>query len=179
MDAGIISSRYAKAIYQYASEHKEENRLYEELKMLLEQFNAVPMLKKVLDDPTVSSAAKANVLTTAAGKEISDTCKQVILLIVENGRAHYMQNIALMYDKVYRKAKKTVIMKLITTDPASAETKKELIDLVIKDKNETVDFAAKTDAGIIGGFILEIEDLRLDASVKNQLNRLRLELTQN
>jgi F-type H+-transporting ATPase subunit delta len=179
MDAGIISSRYAKAIYQYASKHKEESRLYEELKMLSEQFNTVPMLKKVLDDPTVSSVEKINVLTTAAGKEISDTCKQVISLIVGNGRAHYMQSIALMFDKVYRKAKKIVVMKLITADPASAETKKELVDLMTKDTNEQVDFAAKTDAGIIGGFILEIEDLRLDASVKNQLNRLRLELIKN
>lgn len=179
MDAGIISSRYAKAIYQYASKRKEESRLHEELKMLSEQFNTVPMLKKVLDDPTVSSVEKIKVLTTAAGKEISDTCKQVILLIVGNGRAHYMQNIALMYDKVYRRAKNIVVIKLITADAASAETKKELVNLVTKDKNETVDFAAKTDAGIIGGFILEIEDLRLDASVKNQLNRLRLELIQN
>ena len=68
MNAGIISNRYAKAIYQYASERKEEERLREELKILSEQFLAVPILLKVLDDPTVSPDVKIDVLTVAAGK---------------------------------------------------------------------------------------------------------------
>jgi len=175
MNAGIISSRYAKAIFQYASERKEESRLRDELRILSEQFHAVPTLKKVLDDPTVSPAKKIEVLTTAAGKDISNTCRQVIHLIVKNRRAHYMQSIALMYDKVYRKAKNKVILKLITTEPASGDMKKKLVDL-IKKNEEQVDFVAKTDKDIIGGFILEIDDMRLDASIRNQLNQLRLEL---
>jgi F-type H+-transporting ATPase subunit delta len=175
MDAGIISNRYAKAIFQYALEHKEESRLREELKILSEQFSAVPMLKSVLNDPTVSTAVKIDVLTTAAGGEISDTCRRVIRLVVKNRRARYMQLIALMYDKVYRKAKNKIILKLVTTEPASDEMKKKLVELIQKD-DEQVDFVAKTDKDIIGGFILEIEDVRLDASIRNQLNQLRLEL---
>ena len=175
MNAGIISNRYAKAIFQYASEHKEENQLREELRILAEQFPAVPILRKILDDPTVSSDVKIDVLTTAAGKEISDTCRQVIRLIIKNGRAHYMQSIALMYDKVYRKAKNRVIVKLITTEPASNEMKDKLVDLV-KQNDEQVDIVEKTEKDIMGGFILEIEDIRLDASIRNQLNHLRLEL---
>ena len=175
MNAGIISNRYAKAIYQYASERKEEERLRKELKILSDQFLAVPVLLKVLDDPTVSPDVKIDVLTVAAGKEISNTCKQVIRLIVNNGRAHYTSSIALMYDKVYKKAKDSVTLKLITTEPPSDEMKNKLVDLVKKNK-EQVDFVAQTDEDIIGGFILEIEDIRLDASIRNQLNQLRLEL---
>jgi len=175
MDAGIISKRYAKAIFQYALERKEESRLREELKVLSEQFLAVPMLNMVLKDPTVSSAVKIEVLATAAGKKISDTYEQVIRLVVKNGRTRYMQSIALMYDKVYRKAKNMVILKLTTTEPASDEMKNKLVNL-LKKNEEQVDFVAITDKDIIGGFILETEDLRLDACIKNQLNQLRLEL---
>jgi len=175
MDAGIISSRYAKAVFQYAHEHKEDSRLREELKVLSDQFFAVPMLNVVLNDPTVSPAVKIDVLTTAAGGDISNSCRQFIRLVIKNGRARYMKSIALMYDKVYRKAKNKVIVKLVTTEPASDEMKNKLVHL-IKYKNEQVDFVAKTDEDIIGGFILEIEDLRLDASIRNQLNQLRLEL---
>jgi len=175
MDSGIISNRYAKAIFQFALERKEESRLREELGILSEQFLSVPLLNKVLDDPTVPPTVKIDVLTTAAGKENSDTYLQVIRLIVKNGRERYMQSIALMYDKVYKKAKNRITLKLITTEPASAEMEQKLVSLVNKNK-EQVDFSAKTDDDIIGGFILEIEDLRLDASIRNQLNQLRLEL---
>jgi len=175
MNSGIISNRYAKAIFQYALERKEENQLRDELQTLSEQFLAVPLLNKVLDDPTVSPDVKIDVLTTAAGKKISDTYLQVIRMIVKNGRERYMQSIALMYDEVYRKAKNRIIIKLITTEPASGEMKSKLVNLVKKDEKQ-VDFVAKTDDDIIGGFILEIDDRRLDASIKNQLNQLRLEL---
>ena len=175
MDSGIISNRYAKAIFQYASALGEEDRLREELRILSEQFLAVPLLSKVLDDPTVSPDTKIDVLTTAVGKEISNTYRQVIRTIVKNGREHYMRSIALMFDKVYRKEKNRVILKLITTEPASNEMKTKLVDLVKRDEKQ-VDFVAKTDDDIIGGFILEIEDRRLDASIRNQLNQLRLDL---
>jgi len=175
MNAGIISNRYAKAIYQFALDRKEEDRLREEFRILSEQFLAVPIMKMVLDDPTVSPSVKIDVLTTAAGRKVSDTYLQVISMIIKNRRMHFIQSIALMYDKVYRKAKDKVIMKLITTEPASDDVKKKLVKLVRKN-DEQVDFAAKTDTDIIGGFILEIDDLRLDASIKNQLNQLRLEL---
>jgi len=175
MNSGIISNRYAKAIFQYALERKEENQLRDELQTLSEQFTAVPLLNQVLDDPTLSQDVKIDVLTTAAGKTVCETCRQVIRTVVKNGRERYMQSIALMYDEVYRKAKNKIIMKLITTEPASDEMKSKLVNLVKKDEKQ-VDFVAKTDDDIIGGFILEIEDVRLDASIRNQLNQLRLEL---
>jgi len=175
MDAGIISHRYAKAIFQFAAERKEEDRLRDELLFLSKQFQSVPLLSRTLDDPTVSSAVKIKLLTTAAGQDISDTCDKAIHLIVKNKRTQYIQNIALMYDKVYRKAKGMIIMKLVTTEPASNEVKDRLVDLVKKQSSQ-VEFVTAIDKDMIGGFILEIDDLRLDASVRNLLKQLRLEL---
>jgi F-type H+-transporting ATPase subunit delta len=149
--------------------------LREELKFLSEQFLACPSLQKTLVDPTISPSVKSELLTTAAGKEISDSCRKAIHLMVKNKRVFYIRFIAAMYDKVYRKAKDMVIMKLVTTKPASSEEKNKLVDLV-KKKNDQVEFITETNDDIIGGFILEIEDVRLDASVKNLLNQLRLEL---
>jgi F-type H+-transporting ATPase subunit delta len=179
MDSGVISVRYAKAIFQYALGKGEEIRLLEEMKTLAGQFLAIPLLKKVLEDPTVSASDKINSLITAAGRNVSDTYKSVIQLVIKNKRGHYMQNIALMYDKIYRKEKNIMLIRLTTVDAANEELKNSLIALVVKDKSKTVDFVAKTDTAVIGGFILEIEDTRLDASVKNQLNQLRLELIKN
>jgi F-type H+-transporting ATPase subunit delta len=179
MDTGIIAKRYAKAIFQYAAEHGEETILREEMQILAQQFTLVPTLNRVLENPTVSAAEKIHVLLTAAGQTVSDTCRRTLELVVGNGRGCYMQSIALMYDKIYRKEKNIVVIRLTTTEPVSSETKETLINLIVKNETATVDFVAKTDAGIVGGFVLVVEDARLDASVKNQLNRLRLELTKN
>jgi F-type H+-transporting ATPase subunit delta len=176
MDTGTISKRYAKAIFQYALGRGEEECLHTEMKMLSEQFTALPLLGKVLEDPTIPSAEKVNVLITAAGKTPSAAYQQAVHLVIKNGRGHYMQHIAWVYDKVFREEKNRTVIKLTTTEPADIKMQKALINLIVKDKDKQVDFAAKIDENIIGGFILEVEDCRLDASVKNQLNRLRLEM---
>jgi len=87
-----------------------------------------------------------------------------------------MENIVLMYDQVYRKAKGIVTVHLTTVEPAGEKMKEALISVVEQVTGETAEFQAKTDSDIIGGFILEIEDKRLDASVKEQLRIINYEL---
>lgn len=177
MNVGKISTRYAKAIYRFAADRREETRLDEEMQTLSRRFVAMPELNRALENLIVSSEEKIKLLTTAIGETISETCKDVFRVVVENGRASYMQHIALVYNQVYRKEKNIVLVKLTTVGEASEEEKKSMVALVSKDGKNRVDFAAKSDADIIGGFILEIEDIRLDASVRNQLNTMKLELT--
>jgi F-type H+-transporting ATPase subunit delta len=173
MDAGIISTRYARAIYEYAAEKGNDTALYKEMQVLAKNYAEHPALRKVMSDPTVSPEQKVNLLTTACGIHINKTLQQAVRMVIENGRGNYMENIALMYSEVYRKAKGIVIVHLTTVDPATEKTKEALIRVIPKEDGEQIEFRTETDPDIIGGFILEIEDKRLDASVKNQLRILK------
>lgn len=179
MNAGTVSTRYAKAILRYALERGEADRLHTEMQTLSGQFTALPLLGKVLEDPAVSSAEKIDVLHTAAGQTPGEVYRQAVRLVVGNGREQYMQHIALMYDVLYRKEKNRIAVRLATAEPAGAEQQEAIVGLVAGKQDRQVDFTAITDESLLGGFILEVEDYRLDASVKNQLNRLRQELTRN
>jgi F-type H+-transporting ATPase subunit delta len=186
MDSGKISTRYARALYRFAADRGDETRLWGEMKTLASKFAELPTLKKVLENPTVSAAEKELVLISAIGKDAGETCRKAIKLIVENDRTAKTQSIALVYDKVYREAKNMLRVNLTTVEPAGGEMEKELVSLVtdritrsdtVSSKEKpTVDFDAATDESLIGGFVLQVGDRRLDASVKSQLNRLKLEL---
>jgi F-type H+-transporting ATPase subunit delta len=177
MDAGIISTRYAKAIYKFAADKGEETRLYKEMQTLARQFVAIPELKIALENPILPAEEKVKLLIAALDGKVSESMENVFRVVVGNGRARYMQHIAPVYDLVYRKAKNMVLAKLTTATEASEEEKQRMVALVSNGGRNRVDFAVTTDADIIGGFILEVEDLRLDASVRNQLNTMTLELT--
>jgi F-type H+-transporting ATPase subunit delta len=97
-------------------------------------------------------------------------------LIIENRREKYGLFIALMYQTWYRKQKGVVITKLITTGDVSEEIKQKIIRMVTEGTKENVDLQTVKDPDIIGGFVLELEDERLDASVKYQLNQLKQQL---
>jgi F-type H+-transporting ATPase subunit delta len=172
MDAGIISTRYARAIYEYAVEKGEDAGLYKEMQVLAKNFTEYPALRKVMNDPTVAPEQKIGVLTTACGIPVHATLQQAVRVVVENGRADYMENIAGMYGDVYRKAKGIVIVHLTTVEPADKKTEEALIRIIPESAGKQIEFQTAVDPGIIGGFILEIEDKRLDASVKNQLRTM-------
>jgi F-type H+-transporting ATPase subunit delta len=145
------------------------------MKSLATSFSAYSTMRKVMDDPTVPSEDKISLLVTASGEQ-SDIVRQAVQLVVENGRESFMENIALMYAEVYRQAKGLVIVHLTTVDPADAQMKKELIPVIAQATGKQVEYHTATNPDLIGGFILEIEDKRLDASVKNQLRIINYEL---
>jgi F-type H+-transporting ATPase subunit delta len=176
MDTGVISTRYARAIYEYAAEKGNETAVYKEMQLLAKNFMAFPTLRVVMNDPTIAPEQKINVLVTACGMQVNETLKQILRLVIENKRANYMENIARMYDEVYRKAKGIVIVQLTTVEPASEKTKQALIPVIARATGGKVEFHTETNPDIIGGFILQIEDKRLDASVKTQLKITNYEL---
>jgi len=175
MDAGIISTRYARAIYGYAAEKGTETALCEGMRYLAKNFSQFPALRGIMSDPTLTAEQKIEVLNTAADARANETLQQVIRLVVKNKRSNYIENIALMYDQVYRKAKGIVTVGLTTVEPADETMKESLISVIAQVTDKQVEFQAKTDSGIIGGFILEVEDKRLDASVKEQLRIINYE----
>lgn len=170
-----ISTRYAKAIYEYAAENKAETTLYREFQTLAASFLSLPQMRDLLDNPTLEKSKKLAVLQAAVGENISPECLRVLQLIVDNDRVDYAYPIALMYEDIYKKAKNIVSVRLHSASPISDGARKALERLVAQN-NQEVDFENRTDERMIGGFVLEIEDLRLDASVSSQLNDIKLGL---
>ena len=173
MNTGRISIRYARAAYEYAAENSEEERLYHEMITLEEQFAAFPSLSRVMKDPTVSSAEKIKLLETAAGIEVSDSFRKVVLLIVGHHREEVVRLIALMYQDYYRQSKGLTIARLTLPDKAAEGLAEKIQALLSTQTKKQVELEIRTDESIIGGFVLQVESSRLDASVKRSLTRLR------
>ena len=176
MDTGRISTRYAKALYAYAAERKEEDALFEKMKALSGSFAAHKSLQRVMEDPTVSAKDKQKLLTTAGGNSVCKSYDDLLNLLAKNRRESYAQMIALSCQKIYRKEKGIITGKLTTVDPAGEKLMQKLKSLIAGEKYK-VDFITLTNPEIIGGFVLDVDFNRLDASVKNQLNKIKIELT--
>lgn len=173
---GIVSKRYAKAVYRFALEKGEAESLYKEMKTLVLSFSTVRSLQKVMNNPTIKAGEKLKVLTTASGIDVTESCRRLLQLLADNKRESYALNIALMYIEYYKKEQGLADCYLTTTQPASDKVKQALESLIKAKGHDKVYFINETRPEIIGGFILKIDDLQLDASVKTQLNRLRTQL---
>ena len=64
MNTGMIPSRYAKALYEYAGEKSATERVYGEMQRLAGSFAAEPALRRALDNPSSRRNKRAGWFTT-------------------------------------------------------------------------------------------------------------------
>jgi F-type H+-transporting ATPase subunit delta len=78
----------------------------------------------------------------------------------------------------YREMKNIRIGTLITAAPQE-DLQNRLESMVSADMGGTVNLSTKVDESLIGGFVLQVGDLRMDASVAGQFQRIRNALIEN
>lgn len=176
MKSSKVAIRYARALLEYASEKKGEDRLYEEMSVLSASFRAEPGLQEVIDNPTVSSEDKQKLIKIAGGIETSDVFNAFVQLISDNKRETYAAAVATQYIDMYRRNKGILTAKLTSAEKMSGDMMSVLKKAIIGTAYKSVDFTEFTDDSLIGGFILDIEFERLDASVSNQLRMMKKQL---
>ena len=174
MDNGKISVRYARALFQIAQEQCCEEAVYNGLIHFARNYSlAIAQFNEVLADPIVAQEEKVKLIEMAVGEPMHDCLKQFIAFVAEQKREDKMFLIALKYMEMYRE-KHGILNTRVTTATELTEPSYDKIKAFIK---ETFDAEAEIDARIdpslIGGFILDIENTRMDASVAGQLNALK------
>ena len=172
MDIGVISVRYARALLKSATDAKIETDVYKEMQTMAKTYVEVPQLKQTIDNPMLSKDTKQKLLLTTVGEKPCELTKAFISLVLKEDRENVMQFIANSYVTLYRQQKNVIRGRLITAAAVSPATEQKMRQMVESKTNGTVEFETEVNPDIIGGFILEYDTYRMDASVKSKLNSI-------
>ena len=172
MNNGKISIRYAKALLSSAKEAKVEEKVYSEMTTLESAFAQIQLLKQAMTNPTLTKEDKIKLLNSVFNNKASKLTQGFINLVVENGREDYFHRIALSFQELYRKDKNIVVTHLTTAIELDEPLKKKIIQSVEEQENSKVELRTEINPDIIGGYILDIDGKRLDASIIRQLSKL-------
>lgn len=176
MAVGVISVRYARALLKCAMELNQEDQVYQEMITLADQYNRVPELRSIIDNPMLEKNKKQALLQAACGKNLSELTARFIQLVLQEGRENVMQVMATSYITLYRKQKNIISGRLITATTVTPEVEQKMKQMVQRKSQGTVEFQTEVDPDIIGGFILEYDSYRMDASVQTKLHNILKEL---
>ncbi|MCH5241220.1 MAG: F0F1 ATP synthase subunit delta [Muribaculaceae bacterium] len=173
MDNGLIPRRYAKALYKFALEKGETKRIYDLSKQVIESFRENPDLQKVLSNPFISDADKENLLLSAAGEK-DEIFDQFVKLIISQKRVEFAQAMMLAYRDIYRKENHISQAKITTASKLDESRMKKLRQLVTDAfKDSQLEFSEAVDPSLIGGFVIDVDSVRMDASLSHELEQLR------
>ena len=173
MNTGAISMRYDRALLMFANEAGVAAKVYQEALTLHKSFLQVAELRRAMELPVISRSDKIRVLVQAAGGEITMQMKKFLELVLNEKREKFLIGINQAFIDLYRKQEKIRVGKLTTAVPIAPEEVDRIRQIVVQSAGGTAEFATKVDPSIEGGFIFEINTYRLNASVADQMRRIK------
>lgn len=172
MDIGVISVRYARALLKAAIDGKKEDEVYKDMLTLAKSYIDVPRLRSTIDNPMLPKDKKRELMVAATGGTPSELTGSFFSLVLREDRENVLQFMANSYITLYRRNKNVIRGKLITAVAVSPEMETKMRQMVESKTKGAVEFETEVNPDIIGGFVLEYDTYRLDASVQSQLRKV-------
>ena len=177
MNDGLIPNRYAKALYKLSQERGDTAVIYNEMKQLDTAYSVEAGLKKAVNNPFLPVDDKIKLLCADSGAKHDGTSAKFMELVIKNNRIDFMRAIALAFMKQYRELNGIAKVEIVTAIPLGDDEINGIIDVVKAQLgNKTIELTKSVNPDLIGGFTVDVDSRVLDASVRNQLEKLRLKL---
>jgi F-type H+-transporting ATPase subunit delta len=166
---------YAEALFGAAKDAGRLAPVHEALSDFAATAAGSPELRSVLRNPQLESKAKANILADIAG-DSEQLFTNFLQVAAEKGRAGEIEEIAHEFEKLMAIEERRLTVELTTARELSDSEADAILQKIEKAAGRKVDATRKVDPGLVGGIVLQAGSLRVDASVRGRLERLRTEL---
>ena len=174
-----VASRYAKALYDYASENHEIEAVRDELLQIIQVLKENQELQIVLNSPVIVPSKKHTIFTQVFSDILSKTSFNFLDVIIKKKREPAIATICEEYIKLYNQAHNIKVVKLTTAQPLS-EVLVDKIKGILEEKTQsTIEIQQVVDPNIIGGILIKFDDYFIDASILSKINKLRQEFAHN
>jgi F-type H+-transporting ATPase subunit delta len=148
------------------------------VQQLRDAVESVDELRLLLQNPEVESTVKADVLARIA-QGADEEVVNFLRLIAEKGRAGELAQIADELDALVAAEQRILDVELTTATELSDTEFGRILGRIETASGRKVQATRKVDPELIGGLVLQAGSLRLDASVRGRLERLRHDLTRS
>jgi F-type H+-transporting ATPase subunit delta len=132
----------------------------------------------MLSNPEVEPSVKADVLSRIASGADEEVVN-FLRLIAEKGRAGELPQIADELDTLVAADARILDVELTTATELSDQEFGRILGQIESASGRKVQASRKVDPDLIGGIVLQAGSMRLDASVRGRLERLRHDLTRS
>ncbi len=165
--------RYAKAALSLAQQENKDSKINQDMELIDDTINNNNELYSFLNNPVFKADEKLKALDAIFGSKIDDLTTNVIRLLVKNKRLALLPFVAKQYQNLFKKSQDVATASVTTAVPLTDELKEKVLQKIKKETKKEVSLENIIDPSIIGGFILQIGDKQIDASISGKLGNLK------
>ncbi|WP_055444074.1 ATP synthase F1 subunit delta [Lacinutrix himadriensis] len=170
--------RYAKAVLSLATDKNTAEVVNADMELINNTVAQSKDLKDMLYSPVISSAVKKSALLEIF-KGINPATVNLIDTLITNKRTSLLAEVASKFITLYEEQKGSQIAIVTTAVPLTEALESKVLAKVKELTGKETAIKNIVDESILGGFILRVGDTQYDASISNQLNKLKREFTTN
>jgi F-type H+-transporting ATPase subunit delta len=171
----VVHRTYARALFEAARDQGRVDAARDQLAELAAALETSPGLEAFLANPQLDPGAKASVLEeVTAGAD--PVVRNFVRLVASKGRAGQLRPIAEEFEAIVDREQGRLKVELTTAYGLDQDEADAIVSKIEQASGRTVEATRSVDPELIGGMILQAGSLRVDASVRGRLDRLRREL---
>jgi F-type H+-transporting ATPase subunit delta len=170
-----IARVYAEALFEVATEKDKLDEIHDQLGEVADAITENRDLQVFLFSPYFSSAEKRN----GIGRAISGAEPELtnfLELLAEKHRMPAIFRIRRRFDEMWAREEKLLEVRLTSAVELPDTVVKQVGKEIEKQTGQTIELSSDVDENILGGLVLRVGNMVLDASVRNKLERLRKEV---
>jgi ATP synthase F1 delta subunit len=163
---------YAEALFAAGEDKGKINELQDQLGRFADAVDADRELQVFLFSPYLSSQDKKEGLAravTGAEPEFANFLE----LLVEKGRMPEIFRIRREYEELWKKANRRLDVTVTSAIELDPSVVGKIGEEVERQTGEKVELSSEVDDGILGGIVLRVGNMVLDASIRTRLEKLR------
>jgi F-type H+-transporting ATPase subunit delta len=174
------ASRYVKSLLGLAVEKNVLEQVHQDMLLFAKVVEENHGLRLALNNPIIKHDKKREILEAIFKGKVNALTMAIFDIITKKHREPILFTIAKQFHHAYNDHKGIGIATVTSAIPLDAAVRNELLGIIkkINDKKE-IELIEKVDPSLIGGFILNVGDRQIDASMKNKLNGLKVSLSHN
>lgn len=195
MNTGIIATRYATALLKLVDETGSGELVAAQVQVIEKALDEVPDFRRAVDDPAVAAVQKISLFEASLKDSMAQELHKFLELLIRNGRIGDVRLVLTTFVTEYYRSRHIKRARLVVADPALLDPEptpsdpepvegslrqaqrpaleSRLRELIGKETGCELLLETKVDPSLIGGFVFEVEDTALDASVSRQLDFIR------
>lgn len=173
MSVTRIAGRYAKSLLDLSTEQGSVDRILEDMKSLQAACD-VREFELMMKSPILKSDTKSAAFNRIFSGKLDPMTEGFVNIVLRKGRERYLPEIADEFVAQYRAQKGISFIKLVTATPWNAANIEKLRQKLISSGEVTdkVEIKGEVNESLIGGFIIEFNNKRYDASIAEKLFEL-------
>ncbi|MBS4044266.1 MAG: ATP synthase F1 subunit delta [Chitinophagaceae bacterium] len=175
-----LANRYAKSLVDLAQERNQLETVYADMLFLQKLCKTSKEFVAVMKSPIITSDKKNNVLTAITTGKVSEITQLFNKLLVNKGREFELPEIVNAFIDQYNQINDIHKVQITTAVEITETLKQEIVNKVIKETGfSKVELETKTDDKLIGGFVMEYNNMLVDASVLRDLKDIKKQFDKN